>query len=96
MLTFEEFKQASAIVESIVQDEFDINTAKTVLEEATSKVATGKKRDFYGHMSRLFLNVMLNRLNELGEKAKANAIIARQMITELIQEQRKKGELKHV
>ena len=96
MLTFKEFQQASATVEVIVQDDFNINNVKTELEEATNEVAAEKKRDFYGHMSRLFLNVMLNRMNELGEKAKTNAIIARQMITELIQEQRKKRELKHV
>ncbi len=96
MLTFEEFKQASAVVEKIVQDNFDINTAKNVLEQATEEIAPEKQRNFYNHMSRLFLNVMLNRLNELGKKAKTNAIIARQMITELIQEQRKKGEVEHV
>ncbi len=95
MLTFEEFKQASATVEIIVQDDFDINNVKAVLEKATDDIAPEKKRDFYGHMSSLFLNVMLNRLNELGLKAKDNAIIGRKNISELIQT-KKKGELKYV
>lgn len=84
MLTFEEFKQASAVVEKIVQDNFDTNTTKTVLKDATDKIVPEKQRDFYSHMSRLFLNVMLNRLNELGAKAKENAINGRRNISELI------------
>ena len=84
MLTFEEFKQASAVVEKIVQDNFDTNTTKTVLKDATDKIVPEKQRDFYSHMSRLFLNVMLNRLNELGAKAKENAIRGRRNISELI------------
>lgn len=94
MLIFKEFQQASATVEKIVQDDFDMNTVKTVLEEATDEIAPEKQRDFYNHMSSLFLNVMMNRLNELGENAKQNAIIGRKNISELIQ--KKKGQLKYV
>ncbi len=84
MLTPDEFKQAKNTVEEIVKDDFDITTIKTVLEEATNEIIQEKQYDFYNHMSSLLLNVMLNRLNELGKNAKDNAIIGRQNITKLM------------
>ncbi len=84
MLTSDEFKQAKNTVEEIVKDEFDISTVKTVLKAATNEITPERQYDFYNHMSSLFLNVMLNRLNELGKNAKNNAIIGRQNITKLM------------
>ena len=68
----------------------------SVLKEAITGVDKKDERTIYNFMGSLFLNVMINRINELGENAKQYAIIARQMITELVKEESKKGEVKHV
>ena len=43
-------------------------------------------------MGSLLLNIMINRLNELGKNAEKDAITAREMIVELINE----GEIEYV
>jgi hypothetical protein len=101
MLTSAHLQQATDVIEIIVkinsQDDLE-KTVKTILKEAVDNIDPEDKhpedkRKIYSFMSSLFLNVMINRLNELGENAKKNAIIARQIISKLVQEE---GELKHV
>ena len=102
MLTSAHLQQAKDTIEKIVQDKFrreikseDVikEAIKTTLKEATVGVDVEDKRKIYNFMSSLFLNVMINRLNELGKNAKQDAIIAREMIVALIKEE---GEIEYV
>ena len=101
MITFKDFQQAKDAVEKIVlidiKPEDGLNeTIKTTLREAVKGINKRDERTFYNLMGSLFLNVMINRLNELGENAKKYAIIAREIIAELMHEDNKKGEPEYV
>ena len=100
MLTSNHLEQAKKAIEKIVQDKFrseikseDVvkevivkEAIKTTLKDAIVGVDVEDKRTIYNFMSSLFLNVMINRLNELGRNAKKDAITARQIITQLVHE----------
>lgn len=95
MLTSNHLEQAKKAIEKIVQDKFraeikseDVvkEAIKTTLKDAIVDVDVEDKRTIYNFMSSLFLNVMINRLNELGKNAKKDAITARQIITQLVHE----------
>ena len=101
MLTFKEFQQAKDTVEKIVQiniksEDVSNETIKTTLKEAIEGVDKKYEHTIYNFMGSLFRNVMINRLNELGENAKQYSMTAIEMIAVLIQEERKKGEAKYV
>ena len=101
MLTSAHLQQAKDTIEKIVQDKFrteiksedilkeDIlkDAIKAILKEAIIGVDAEDKRKVYNFMSSLFLNVMINRLNELGKNAKQDAIIAREMLSLLVREE---------
>ena len=95
MLKSEHLEQAKKAIEKIVQDKFrteikseDVvkEAIKTTLKDAIVDVDVKDKRTIYNFMSSLFLNVMINRLNELGGNAKKDSITARQIITQLVHE----------
>ncbi len=95
MLKSEHLEQAKKAIEKIVQDKFrteikseDVvkEAIKTTLKDAIVDVDVEDKRTIYNFMSSLFLNVMINRLNELGGNAKKDSITARQIITQLVHE----------
>lgn len=83
ILKIEEFKKAEDLVEKIIEDT-PIEHIQSEIELATTTFNEKTKRAFYNHISRLFLNVMLNRLEELGNDAKDKSIRARQAIISLI------------
>ena len=101
MLTSAHLQQAKDTIEKIVQDKFrteiksedilkeDIlkDAIKAILKEAIIGVDAEDKRKVYNFMSSLFLNVMINRLNELGKNAKQDAIIAREILSLLVREE---------
>jgi hypothetical protein len=81
-LEFKDFEKARKTVERIVAD-FNIDI-QTELDESGKDIPTEGKRQFYNHMNALFLNVILNRLDELGPKVKPRAFEARRKIVEII------------
>ena len=101
MLTEEQYKNAKDAVEEIAQDTFRIETKseddlrdiiKITLKNAVNAVDRKYQRTIYNYMGSLLLNIMINRLNELGKNAEKDAITAREMIVELINE----GEIEYV
>lgn len=83
ILTFDEFTKANEILNSLINDT-DINQIETELNERLSDISSDKKTAFLNHLNSLFLNVMLNRLDELGPTAKEKSIKARAVISSLI------------
>ncbi|KAA6347523.1 hypothetical protein EZS27_005011 [termite gut metagenome] len=81
-LKFEDFEKARETVEHIIADS-NIDIRKE-LDESGKDILTEKKRPFYSHMNALFLNVILNRLDELGPDVKPRAFEARKKIVEII------------
>ena len=76
--------KAAEEVEKIIklQDNADI---KKELQEAGNNITSKEdKRFFYRHMNTLFLNVLLNRLDELGESAEQRSLEARKEIVNII------------
>jgi hypothetical protein len=80
---FEYFKKGSAEVERIINLPADADLKKELIN---SSVNISKKyvRNYYSHMSALFLNISLNRVNELGEDAEKRGFICRKIIFEII------------
>jgi hypothetical protein len=84
ILKFDEFTKAKDLVDKIIK-ETPIDDIEVELENSTQDMTDNeKKRSFYNHLSSLFLNVMLNRLEELGNDAKDKSTRARQVINDLI------------
>jgi hypothetical protein len=79
---FEFFKQSRIIVEDYLSDDnYDIRQA---LIEFKDSVPVRYVRKWLSHINSLFLNVMLNRLHEVGEEGYNKAIKARTIIVELL------------
>jgi hypothetical protein len=84
-LTPEQFKRAAEVVESIIFPEGKNIDLKDVLNKSADGITDKRaRRDFYRHMNILFLNVLLNRLDEVGPDKEDIAINARKRIVELI------------
>ncbi|KAA6347803.1 hypothetical protein EZS27_004756 [termite gut metagenome] len=81
-LEFEDFEKVRKTVERIIAD-FNIDIQKE-LDESGKDIPKEGKRPFYSHMNALFLNVILNRLDELGPKVEPRAFEARKKIVEII------------
>ena len=55
------------------------------LQEAGNSISSKEdKRLFYRHMNALFLNIMVNRLDELGKSAEQRSLDARKEIVNII------------
>lgn len=100
-LDAKDYQNAKDAVEKIAQDTFRVETKseddlrdiiKITLKNAVNAVDRQYQRTIYNYMGSLLLNVMINRLNELGKNAKQDSITAREMIVELIKE----GEIEYV
>lgn len=94
-LNAQDYQNAKDAVEKIAQDAFRTETKseddlrkiiKITLKNVADNVDDRHQRTIYNYMGSLLLNVMINRLNELGKNAKQDSIIAREMIVELIKE----------
>lgn len=83
ILTFEHFTKAKAVVDKFIRSDESINV-RSELIESSSEIPQGLKREFYHHLSSLFLNVLLNRIGELGPKAESRSIEARKEILSII------------
>jgi hypothetical protein len=84
ILNFNEFKLASEIVEKIIK-EININDVENSLKELTKDIKPDRRTAFFNHVNSLFLNVLLNRLDEpgFGEGAKEKATKARKVLNTL-------------
>ena len=91
MLKVDEFYKAEKLVDEIIE-ETPIDNIQSVLENATTSFSEKTRRMFYIHLSSLFLNVILNRLEELGREAETKATRAMQAITYLVNP----NQIKHV
>ena len=96
-----DYQKAKDAVEKIAQNTFRAETKseedvreiiKTTLKNAANNVDRRYQRTIYNYMGSLLLNVMINRLDELGKNAKPDSITAREMIVELVKE----GEIEYV
>ena len=83
LLTFEEFKQAKETVNRILKDT-NVEDVDDELENIAKQIDEEKRREFLNHLNGLFLDILLNRLDELGESARDKSMAARRKITELI------------
>lgn len=83
VLEFQEFTKAAGEVDRIIQlpDNADL---KTEIIKSAEGVPTKKKKEYYRHMNSLFLNILLNRLNEFGPDVEVRTINARRTLVELI------------
>lgn len=79
----EYFKKGSAEVERIINLPENVDLKKELINSALN---INKKyvRNYYSHMSALFLNISVNRVNELGEDAEKRVLICRKIIFEII------------
>lgn len=84
ILNFDQFTKAATEVERILflQGEYDLRTEIT--NSAIEITEQRARREFYRHMNTLFLNVLLNRLNEVGLDKEPIVLEARRIIVELI------------
>jgi len=83
LLKFEDFVKAAKAVEEILELPPGSDLKQAIIEKG-SKCDSSTQREFYRHMNSLFLNVLLNRLDELGEKAEARSLEARMIIAEIL------------
>jgi hypothetical protein len=84
LLTSEQFKQAANEVERIISLEGSINLKDELSKSAKDITDKKVRREFYRHMNTLFLNILLNRLDEVGQEKEDRAFKARNNIVELI------------
>lgn len=83
ILIHEEYIKAANDVERIIKIE-DMSIFRLELEKSADGVMN--KSYFYNHMNVLFLNICLNRCDELGPAAVDRAFKAREIIVEIIVE----------
>jgi hypothetical protein len=84
ILNFEQFTKAAAEVERIIFLEGVVNLRNELNHSATEIDDPRTRREFFRHMNTLFLNVLLNRLNEVGLDKEERVLEARRIIVELI------------
>ncbi len=84
ILNFDQFTKAATEVERILflQGEYDLRTEISNSAEGITDQRT--RREFFRHMNTLFLNVLLNRLNEVGLDKEQRVLESRRIIVELI------------
>jgi hypothetical protein len=83
ILNFEQFRKSVEQVEKIMDSKEDLNLKNEIEIVAEGINDVQIKRELFRHMSSLFLNYILNRLNEVGEEGEKKAIKARNIIVEL-------------
>lgn len=84
MLDFEQFTKAAADVERIIRLAGSPDLRNEILNSTVEITDERVRRDYYRYMNSLFLNILLNRLNELGIEVEQRALIARNILNELI------------
>lgn len=82
ILSFEQFTKANNELEKIIHD-CDKQNIEAELKRNLDDIPNKKKRNYLDHLSSLFLNVLLNRVDELGQHAKDKSIEARRVISEI-------------
>ena len=82
-LDFENFSKARNTVEKIISKEGVLDIRKE-LNDASNDVPNEMKREFYRHMNSLFLNVLVNRVEDLGKEAETKSIKAKKIILEIM------------
>jgi len=83
-LTTDVLTKASEEVEKIIKLQDTSNIEKELQEAGNGIVSKEDKRQFYRHMNTLFLNVMVNRLDEFGKSAEQRSLDARKEIVNII------------
>jgi hypothetical protein len=84
ILNSDQFKKAADEVERIISLDNGINLKNELTQAAEGITDSRTRREFYRHMNTLFLNVLVNRLNEVGLVKEQRAIESRRIIVELI------------
>ena len=82
ILSYEHFAQAKNETERIIEL-CSKEEIKNELVVSLKNIPQQEQSNYLDHLSSLFLNVLLNRVDELGIEAKEKAIEARSAIAEL-------------
>ena len=84
ILNLEQFTRAAQEVERIISLEEEPNLRAELIHSAEGIDNPRTRREFFQHMNTLFLNVLLNRLNEVGLNREERVLEARRIIVEFI------------
>lgn len=87
ILNFEDFESAAKIVNNVIFNIDETEIENEILNSISDKKDDIIKRNYLRHLNALFLNVILNRVNELGKTVENKAFIARRVIYNLLKEQ---------
>jgi len=85
ILNFEQFTRAAEEVERIISHEGVINLREEIENSGRDIEDAATRREYYRHMSSLFLNILLNRLDHLRQGSEQRAIDARMIIVQLLE-----------
>ena len=83
-LNQKQFKKAAAEVGKIIFHDGEMNLKEELIKAGEGITDRITKRDFYRHMNALFLNVLLNRLDEIDRDKEPIVMECRYIICELI------------
>jgi hypothetical protein len=84
ILDFKQFEKAAPEVERIIFLEGETNLRNELIQSANDIEDPRAKREYYRHMNTLFLNVLLNRLNQVGLDKESRVLEVRRILVELI------------
>ena len=79
ILKFDEYKISTDLVEEVIRVQ-ELEEIEPKINEAVNQIDDRNKRHFLTHTNSLFLNILLNRLSEVGEVGEVRARKAREII----------------
>lgn len=83
LLKFNEFTKANETLDTIINDT-ETDAIRAVLESSIEEIEENQKAAYLNHLNSLFLNILLNRIDDLGETAREKSLEARSIISTLI------------
>ena len=87
MLSHKDFELATELVDKIINNVEDSKIEDEIISNISDKTDDLLRRNYLRHLNALFLNVILNRVNELGKPAEEKAFKARKIIYNMLKEQ---------
>lgn len=84
LLNLEQFTTAASAVDRIITADVVSDLSNEIRNSAVGIDDPRTRREFFRHMNTLFLNVLLNRLNDVGLDREARILQARQILVQLI------------
>jgi Zn-dependent M16 (insulinase) family peptidase len=81
ILNFEEYGIAKNLVEEIISGRFSPQEIESKIQGAMNSITSVKRREFKSHVNTLFLNVILNRTDDINENGINNSVEARRLLS---------------